>query len=162
MCILSWLFGCFAREDNSLRTSLSPEMKLAGTSSHQRNSTETGRFLASNSDYIRPASPILKKGHGHQTADDNGDKTVVPLPHNLRPMITHKQCLETQPLGPLMSSEATVPFHQEGKFCRLYDDEMTSDDSSAISFPSTYGDTSTATTESLPPPYSPNPYLGLF
>lgn len=158
MSFLAGLCGCFARNDASPQHSSSPEMQTNNSQSRARNSVQTGHFILSGSgDFIHVAGPGGRGGHGPPPGDleDGGYATVVPLPqYTPRPMSIHEKTLETNLRDPPMSSDSHGYGHDE-KNRHLYDEEVTSDGSSAISYPSSYGNTSTATRETPPPPYSP-------
>ncbi|RJE21338.1 hypothetical protein PHISCL_06323 [Aspergillus sclerotialis] len=98
--------------------------------------------------------------------DDDGYTPIVPLPrYTPRPTSVQEKTLEAHMRDPPISS-SDYPTISEEKRRNEYphpqeypprpDDEVTSDDvSSAFSFQSSYGNTSTATRETPPPPYSP-------
>ncbi|KAL4878932.1 hypothetical protein BJY04DRAFT_194936 [Aspergillus karnatakaensis] len=109
----------------------------------------------------------------------DGYTQVTPLPaYTPRPMSIQEKTLEAHMRDPAISNEtchshlstdekqrlaweeATNPSEQTPHYYYPYSthprqEEATSDVSSAISFPSSYGNTSTATRETPPPPYSP-------
>ncbi|KAJ5095879.1 hypothetical protein NUU61_005235 [Penicillium alfredii] len=160
MSFLSGLCGCFARSNSPPPSTSSPEMQMPGTHNNSRHSTQTGRFtLSSDGEFIRPAVPrIARREHGPlpADADDGGYAAVVPLPqYTPRPMSIHEKTLEAHMRDSSISSESQDTYPTDEKNRNLYDEEVTSDGSSAISFPSSYGNTSTATRETPPPPYSP-------
>ncbi|CAG7991596.1 unnamed protein product [Penicillium salamii] len=156
MSFLAGLCGCFVRDETDEKSphSSSPETV------HQRsdhNRVQTGSFtLSNNGQFIRTESPAGVNGHGPPTdSEDGGYSSVVPLPeYTARPMSLHEKTLESHMRDPSVSSE-TLSYPQDEKNRQLYDEEVTSDSSSAISFPSSFGNTSTATRETPPPPYSP-------
>ncbi|KAJ5748668.1 uncharacterized protein N7511_010364 [Penicillium nucicola] len=151
MSFLSALCGCFSREE---KTPSPPETMIQ----RPNNNIQTGHFtLNGDGQFIRP-SPSSSSGHsGHGPPDDSADgySSVVPLPqYTARPMSLHEKTLEAHMRDPSVSSESQE-YPVEEKNRNLYDEEVTSDASSAISYPSSYGNTSTATRETPPPPYSP-------
>ncbi|CAG8141633.1 unnamed protein product [Penicillium salamii] len=156
MSFLAGLCGCFVQDETDEKSphSSSPETV------HQRpdhNRVQTGSFtLSNNGQFIRTESPAGVNGHGPPTdSEDGGYSSVVPLPeYTARPMSLHEKTLESHMRDPSVSSE-TISYPQDEKNRQLYDEEVTSDSSSAISFPSSFGNTSTATRETPPPPYSP-------
>ncbi|OJJ46890.1 hypothetical protein ASPZODRAFT_131793 [Penicilliopsis zonata CBS 506.65] len=94
--------------------------------------------------------------------DDDGYAPVVPLPrYTPRPVSIHEKTLAAHMRDPPVSSE-DYPADEKGGNEYNYQEHLsraredtTSDVSSAISFPSSYGNTSTATRDTPPPPYSP-------
>lgn len=156
MSFLAGLCGCFTRDDASRQAS-SPEMQTTNHQGHIQQNIQTGHFtLSGEGDFIRTAG--LRGGHGPPPNDsDGGYASVIPLPqYTPRPMSIHEKTLETNMRDPPMSSDSSACARDE-KSRNLYDEEVTSDSSSAISYPSSYGNTSTATRETPPPPYSPRP-----
>lgn len=152
MSFLVSLCGCFVRNDATPRHS-GPEMQSSGSHSHSSNGVQTGRFtLSDQGEFIRSAG----SGHGPPADSDiGGYATVVPLPqYTPRPMSINEKTLESHLRDPPMSSDSN-PFDPDAKDRHMYHEEVTSDASSAISYPSSYGNTSTATRETPPPPYSP-------
>jgi hypothetical protein len=153
MSFLSGLCGCFAGDEGDTKPTRSSPPEMV----HQRpnrSGVQTGSFtLTSSGQFIRTEGPT---GTGHGPADsEDGGYTSVPLPqYTARPMSLHEKTLESHMRDPSVSSE-TVAYPQDEKDRHLYDEELTSDSSSAISFPSSFGNTSTATRETPPPPYSP-------
>ena len=152
MSFLAGLCGCFTRGEESPWSP--PEMQQSRPQ-HNRSGVQTGHFtLSGEGQFIRPSS----SGGGHgppPSAEDGGYASVVPLPqYTPRPMSIHEKTLEAHLRDPPQSSE-TNGFVQDEKNRNLYEEDVTSDGSSAISFPSSYGNTSTATRETPPPPYSP-------
>ena len=89
-----------------------------------------------------------------------GYASVAPLPpYTTRPLNASEKTLEAHMRDPPVSSSG---YARDEKNMELEPfpnapEEVTSDTSSAISFPSSYGNTSTATRETPPPPYSPGP-----
>lgn len=159
MSFLSGLCGCFAQDEHNekpSRSSTSPEM---ANRRPNHSGLQTGSFiLSSNGQFIHTAGPTGANGHGPPPADseDGGYSSVVPLPqYTARPMSLHEKTLESHMRDPSVSSESQDSYPQDEKDRHLYDEDVTSDSSSAISFPSSYGNTSTATRETPPPPYSP-------
>ncbi|KAJ5175021.1 uncharacterized protein N7482_000898 [Penicillium canariense] len=159
MSFLAGLCGCFTRDDVSPKASSQPEMQTAASQSRNRIGVQTGRFILSEEgDFIRADGPSGGRpglGPPPNDSDLGGYASVVPLPqYTPRPMSIHEKTLEAHLRDPPMSSDSTFSCHDE-KRPYLYDEELTSDSSSAISYPSSYGNTSTATRETPPPPYSP-------
>ena len=105
--------------------------------------------------------------HNHNHVNDEGYTPNVPLPrYTPRPMSIREKTLEAHMRDPPLSSSSSSvrqsytpdekhPYefdHSHGGHSR---DGVTADDvSSAFSFQSSYGNTSTATRETPPPPYS--------
>lgn len=154
MSFLAGLCGCFTRRETFPHSS-TREMQESRDQNRNRNGIQTGYFtLSAEGDFIRPAHST---GHGPPPADseDGGYASVVPLPqYTPRPMSIHEKTLEAHLRDPPQSSESNT-FAQDEKNPNLYEEDVTSDGSSAISYPSSYGNTSTATRETPPPPYSP-------
>ncbi|KAJ5236240.1 hypothetical protein N7489_006331 [Penicillium chrysogenum] len=155
MSFLSALCGCFARDEKPSQHHSSPEMS-------QRSNPagfQTGHFtLSGEGKFIRSAPQTGGHGHGPPPSDseDAGYSSVAPLPqYTARPMSLHEKTLEAHMRDPSISSESQNSYPQDEKSANRYDEDVTSDSSSAISFPSSYGNTSTATRETPPPPYSP-------
>ncbi|CAG7997747.1 unnamed protein product [Penicillium nalgiovense] len=155
MLFLSALCGCFARDEKSSQFHSSPEV----TQRPNPTGFQTGQFtLSGEGEFIRSALPTGGHGHGPPPSDseDSGYSSVVPLPqYTARPMSLHEKTLEAHMRDPSISSESQNPYPHDEKNANRYDEDVTSDSSSAISFPSSYGNTSTATRETPPPPYSP-------
>ena len=150
MSFFSALCGCFSREEKPCST---PETMIQ----RPNNGIQTGHFtLNGDGQFIRPSPSPGRNGHGpSDDSEDGGYSSVVPLPqYTARPMSLHEKTLEAHMRDPSVSSESQE-YPQEEKNRNLYDEEVTSDASSAISYPSSYGNTSTATRETPPPPYSP-------
>lgn len=130
-----------------------------------------------------PARPVPQDSYGTQNRDqiDNANGTnnddedgympVVPLPrYTPWPMSIREKTLETHMRDPPVSSSSSAPLagsdsytytpSSDEKHNYNYeredpDSRATADDvSSAFSFQSSYGNTSTATRETPPPPYS--------
>lgn len=107
----------------------------------------------------------------NNTADEDpgndGYNPIIPLPaYTPRPQSIHEKTLEAHLRDPPLSStdtntDAFPPYTDEKSVPYAYTppsqrpEDLTSDVSSAISFPSSYGNTSTATRDTPPPPYSP-------
>ncbi|KAJ5550791.1 hypothetical protein N7535_001269 [Penicillium sp. DV-2018c] len=166
MSFLSALCGCFSRATLDEKPSRGPTFPEPMTQRPNANGTQTGRFtLSASGEFIRPASYATgDQSHGPppSDSDDGGYSSVVPLPqYTARPMSLHEKTLESHMRDPPISSEHLNSYPQDEKNAYRYenashyDEEVTSDSSSAISFPSSYGNTSTATRETPPPPYSP-------
>ncbi|OQE30196.1 hypothetical protein PENFLA_c003G07057 [Penicillium flavigenum] len=155
MSFLSALCGCFTRDEKSSQSHSSPEM----TQRPNPTGFQTGQFtLSGEGEFIRSAPPTGGHGHGPPPSDseDAGYSSVVPLPqYTPRPMSLHEKTLEAHMRDPSISSESQNSYPHDEKNANRYDEDVTSDSSSAISFPSSYGNTSTATRETPPPPYSP-------
>ncbi|KAJ5579677.1 uncharacterized protein N7459_005662 [Penicillium hispanicum] len=158
MSFLAALCGCFTRDDASPHRPSAPEMQASNAVAHSQSSVQTGHFILSGSgEFIRVAGPGSQRGHGPPPSDseDGGYASVVPLPqYTPRPLSIHEKTLEAHLRDPPLSSDSHG-FHADEKSRNLYDEDVTSDGSSDISFPSSYGNTSTATRETPPPPYSP-------
>lgn len=156
MSFLAGLCGCFTRRGTFPQSS-TREMQESRDQNRNRNCIKTGQFtLSGEGDFISPAAST---GHGHgpppADSEDGGYASVVPLPqYTPRPMSIHEKTLEAHLRDPPQSSESYA-FAQDEKNRNLHEEDVTSDSSSAISFPSSYGNTSTATRETPPPPYSP-------
>ncbi|CAI7586621.1 unnamed protein product [Penicillium glandicola] len=151
MSFFSTLCGCFTQHEKPSK-SQSPEMM---TQRPNPNSIQTGRFtLSGEGEFIRPASPTGSHGHGPPPSDSEDEA---------RPMSLHEKTLEAHMRDPPISSESQTSYPHDEKnpnrsdedLTNRYDEDLTSDSSSAISYPSSYGNTSTATRETPPPPYSP-------
>lgn len=158
MSFLSGLCACFARDEQDEKSSPTSSSPQVMTQTPNYNGIQTGSFtLSSDGQFIRTQGPTGVNGHG-PLADsaDEGYTSVVPLPqYTARPMSLHEKTLEAHMRDPSVSSE-TASYPQDEKDRQLYDEEeVTSDSSSAVSFPSSFGNTSTATRETPPPPYSP-------
>jgi hypothetical protein len=160
MSFLSALCGCFSRDVTVEKASRDHPPPDSMTQRPHPNRIQTGRFMLSGSgEFIRSAAPANgDHEHGPPSSDseDGGYSSVVPLPqYTARPMSLHEKTLEAHMRDPSISSESQDSYPQDEKNASRYDEEVTSDSSSAISFPSSYGNTSTATRETPPPPYSP-------
>ncbi|CAL5870023.1 uncharacterized protein PFLUO_LOCUS4256 [Penicillium psychrofluorescens] len=155
MSFFSNLCGCFVCNHKASPSSSSRrEMQVSQGSTHTHSGVPTGRFiLSADGDFVRRAvDHEIGTEHGPHAAD-SGYTNVVPLPqYTARPMSSHEKTLEAHMRDPPVSSSE---YSTDEKSRNLYDEEVTSDGSSAISFPSSYGNTSTATRETPPPPYSP-------
>ncbi|KAJ5090931.1 hypothetical protein N7532_009615 [Penicillium argentinense] len=118
------------------------------------NGVQTGGFtLSGEGDFIRSTGAE----HGPRPADTEvgGYASVDPLPqYTARPMSVNEKTLESHLRDPSISSDSNA-FDSDEKARHEYHEEVTSDASSAFSYPSSYGNTSTATRETPPPPYSP-------
>ncbi|KAL4891730.1 hypothetical protein BDV59DRAFT_181642 [Aspergillus ambiguus] len=100
----------------------------------------------------------------HDPVEADGYTPIIPLPaYTPRPRSIQEKTLEAHMRDPPISSD-TATYRDEKAHFSLGDthtppsqrpEDLTSDVSSAISFPSSYGNTSTATRETPPPPYSP-------
>lgn len=151
--------GCFNRgPENAPPSSSQPEMQASThTWGQARNNVQTGRFtLTDDGEFIRAVNANGQDGHGPPSqSDDGGYASVVPLPqYTPRPMSIHEKTLESHMRDPSVSSDSNGYLHDE-KSRNLYEEEVASDTASTFSYPSSYGNTSTATRETPPPPYSP-------
>lgn len=114
------------------------------------------------------------QNHNHSSSSDNNynyNYNITPLPrYTPRPRSIHEKTLEAHLRDPPISNQSPYSTaleekrqHEYSPFCSAYEEgegeggeNVTADDvSSAISFQSSYGNTSTATRETPPPPYSP-------
>ncbi|KAB8255934.1 hypothetical protein BDV32DRAFT_129926 [Aspergillus pseudonomiae] len=99
--------------------------------------------------------------------EDDGYSPVVPLPrYTPRPVSIQEKTLEAHMRDPPVSSSENASnstYFQDEKDRLAFEmapnrnhnpEDLTSEVSSAISFPSSYGNTSTATRDTPPPPYS--------
>ncbi|KAB8269904.1 hypothetical protein BDV30DRAFT_176976 [Aspergillus minisclerotigenes] len=99
--------------------------------------------------------------------DEDGYSPVVPLPrYTPRPVSIQEKTLEAHMRDPPVSSSdyaSNSTYFQDEKDRLAFEttsnrnhnpEDLTSEVSSAISFPSSYGNTSTATRDTPPPPYS--------
>lgn len=159
MSFLAALCGCFTRDDVNPKSPSQPEMQTTTSQSRTRSGVQTGQFiLTDEGEIIRADGPLAgRTGHGAPPSDSDigGYASVVPLPqYTPRPLSIHEKTLEAHLRDPPVSSDSGPDYHDE-KRRHMYDDEVTSDSSSTISYPSSYGNTSTATRETPPPPYSP-------
>ncbi|KAJ5915794.1 hypothetical protein N7454_010935 [Penicillium verhagenii] len=159
MSFLSSLCGCFSHK-NAPPHSCQPEMQSIRqhhSQTHSHSGIQTGRFILSGEgEFIRAAGASEQDGHGPPPDDSNGGyASVVPLPqYTLRPTSIHEKTLEGNMRDPPISSDSQAYFADE-KNRNLYDEDVSSDSASTLSYPSSYGNTSTATRETPPPPYSP-------
>ncbi|KAJ5094356.1 hypothetical protein N7456_010217 [Penicillium angulare] len=159
MSFLSTLCGCFSRSDVSPRPSSQPEMQDTTRQNNARNSVQTGRFtLSGEGEFIRAAGTSGQDGHGHgpPPADsERGYTSVDPLPqYTPRPISIHEKTLEAHLRDPPISSDS-YGYHADEKSRGFADEDIASDTASTFSYPSSYGNTSTATRETPPPAYSP-------
>ena len=158
MSFLSGLCGCFSRDHASPHPSSQPEMQSTRQNqSHTHNGIQTGRFtLSGEGEFIRAAGSSEQDWHGPPPADSPGGyASVVPLPqYTPRPMSIAEKTLEGNMRDPPISSDSN-PYPADEKNRNLYDEDVSSDGASTFSYPSSYGNTSTATRETPPPPYSP-------
>ncbi|KAJ5376982.1 hypothetical protein N7509_013868 [Penicillium cosmopolitanum] len=156
MSFLANLCGCFTRSDTTPRPS-NPEMQSRAPT-HLRNGVQTGQFTLSDEGHFIRTDHGYGHAHGHGPPADSevgGYATVVPLPqYTPRPMSVNEKTLESHLRDPSMSSNSNS-FDPDEKNRHLYNEDLSSDASSIISYPSSYGNTSTATRETPPPPYSP-------
>lgn len=144
MSFFSSLCGCWTR----------PNTK------HQAQSEST----QSTHQHSHNNNPNYNHHHHNHPVEDDGYTPIIPLPaYTPRPRSIQEKTLEAHMRDPPISSETET--HPDEKAHYFDDDrhtppcqrpeDLTSDASSAISFPSSYGNTSTATRETPPPPYSP-------
>ena len=143
------LFCCFTPRCKSQRPSPSIQRNV------ERESTTLRTHISASSTHQNTANE-----------DDDDYPPPVPLPrYTPRPTSVQEKTLEAHMRDPPISS-SDYPTISEEKRQNEYsrpqehpprpDEEVTSDDvSSAFSFQSSYGNTSTATRETPPPPYSP-------
>lgn len=121
--------------------------------SSSRNSSQA-QCIPGNPSHNRPFHQE-NSTHDDGYGSEEGYTSVVPLPrYTPRPVSVNEKTLEAHMRDPPISS---ATYARDEKNLDLASDEVTSDVSSAISFPSSYGNTSTATRETPPPPYSPGP-----
>ncbi|KAJ5759031.1 hypothetical protein N7520_006187 [Penicillium odoratum] len=155
MSFLSGLCGCFARDHASPHSS-QPEMQSARHHQRHTHGIQTGHFtLSGEGDFIRAAGASEQDGDRPPADSDGGYASVVPLPqYTPRPMSIHEKTLEGNMRDPPISSDSNI-YPADEKNRNLYDEDVSSDSSSTLSYPSSYGNTSTATRETPPPPYSP-------
>ncbi|PTU24835.1 hypothetical protein P175DRAFT_0497944 [Aspergillus ochraceoroseus IBT 24754] len=147
---LSGLLSC------CLPTSCSPKSTTAAKQSPSVPHEDTNGHTSS------PSRPNMNQL-------DDGYTQVVPLPrYTARPMSIREKTLEAhmrdhpissdQLRSSMIADEKQRLAWEESASPDYSREEVTSDVSSAISFPSSYGNTSTATRETPPPPYSPPPW----
>ncbi|OJI99101.1 hypothetical protein ASPVEDRAFT_25940 [Aspergillus versicolor CBS 583.65] len=140
---------------------------------NEKSEAPTAERPAPNSTTTHPSSPNPSSNHDINNLEppQNGYNQVVPLPaYTPRPMSIREKTLEAHMRDPPVSNETYLssgekqrlaweeaanspdyyPYHTHPR-----PEDVSSDASSAISFPSSYGNTSTATRETPPPPYSP-------
>ncbi|KAI9924590.1 hypothetical protein ASPWEDRAFT_518709 [Aspergillus wentii DTO 134E9] len=149
MSFLQGLCGCIARPSSPPRPTPAPQMMTV--SDHPRRSSNTRSWTEGDDWAItRP------------TDHDAGYSSVVPLPrYTPRPVSIQEKTLAAHMRDPSISSSSlSSSSYPDEKSRNVYHssnrpEDLTSDVSSAISFPSSYGNTSTATGETPPPPYSP-------
>ncbi|KAF4205538.1 hypothetical protein CNMCM8927_006164 [Aspergillus lentulus] len=152
MSLLSGLCGCFAPKS-------SPRPPSARAPSRAMAETHHHHHYHNDSNFTPHHHP--DEGPVYMTFDEDGYTPPVPLPrYTPRPMSSiQEKTLEAHMRDPPISSSRSIAsLHDEKNprdFASTDGDELTSDVSSAISFPSSYGNTSTATRETPPPPYSP-------
>ncbi|KAF9893590.1 hypothetical protein FE257_010902 [Aspergillus nanangensis] len=148
MAFFSFLCGCWTRPNTPLPQNPNPDF--------QPHRHQDG-----------PPTTSVTNG---LNIDDDGYSHVTPLPaYTPRPQSINEKTLEAHMRDPPISSTDAQFRDEKSRF--IFDDsysnndthtprsqrpeDLTSDVSSAISFPSSYGNTSTATRETPPPPYSP-------
>ena len=140
--ICGWFFGC-----------------ACGVSADRGGETLCGPVTRNNDHGPSPAD-----GRNDHDRDGMGDgyESVVPLPRYTRwPTSVHEKTLEMHMQDGSLSfadynnDEKRHSSFDDSEPFPSYKEDVASDTSSAISFPSSYGNTSTATRETPPPPYSP-------
>lgn len=94
---------------------------------------------------------------------DDGYVPVVPLPrYTPRPMSSYEKTLQGHPRDPSTSSMSGPRDEKDRQDvkepCSPTNEDANSIVSSVVSIPSSHGNTSTATRETPPPPYSPPPW----
>lgn len=166
---MSFLCGCFTSSNGTSKSELSgprgrPEMRQQQHPSHNHHAHGNG--------VVGDHRYTLNSGDSASGEDDG--YFSVPLPrYTPRPMSIQEKTLAAHMRDPSISSaqyefpadekHAYEAEAEEGDMASNPDrrgrahEELTSDASSAFSFPSTFGNTSTATRETPPPPYSPRP-----
>lgn len=149
---------------------------------NEKSEAPTAEYQTPNSTTTHPSNPNPSSNHDINNLEppQNGYNQVVPLPaYTPRPMSIREKTLEAHMRDPPVSNETYhqqqhdetylstdekqhmaweeaanspdyYPYHTHPR-----PEDVSSDVSSAISFPSSYGNTSTATRETPPPPYSP-------
>ncbi|KAL4919530.1 hypothetical protein BDW62DRAFT_179108 [Aspergillus aurantiobrunneus] len=141
--------------------------------STQKHETRTVQPSSTNSTTQSP-NPISNHDISALEPPQNGYNQIVPLPaYTPRPVSIHEKTLAAHMRDPPISNETCQSHLNTDKKQRLAweeaanspdyypysshprPEEVSSDVSSAVSFPSSYGNTSTATRETPPPPYSP-------
>src|ERR1700761_6754943 len=138
MSFLANLCGCFAcnHKPSPSSSTSRPEMQVSRRPTHTRSGVPTGHFtLSAEGDFVRRAvDDDIGAEYGPHTAG-SGYTNVVPLPqYTPRPMSAHEKTLEAHMRDPSVSSSE---YFTNEKSRNLYDEEeVTSDGSSAISFPS--------------------------
>ncbi|KAF7165299.1 hypothetical protein CNMCM6106_001523 [Aspergillus hiratsukae] len=153
MSFLSGLCGCFAPK-YSPRSPSAPAPSQAMAQTHHHHHHNNSNF---------PSHHHPDEGPVYMTFDEDGYTPPIPLPrYTPRPMSSmQEKTLEAHMRDPPISSSRSIASLHDEKNPRDFtstdgdEHELTSDVSSAISFPSSYGNTSTATRETPPPPYSP-------
>lgn len=172
MALLRHIFCCFPRA-SSLKT---PEMaesvppRPVPWPLYQNRADEW-----SQSHINIPSRAVINGNHGECDGrpggdDGNGYTPVIPLPrYTPRPLSIREKTVEAHMRHPPSSPSPSSSSRPGSGFWvdekQRYDyepsqnrDSVTADDvSSAFSFQSSYGNTSTATRETPPPPYSPMP-----
>ncbi|KAF7714812.1 Uncharacterized protein PECH_008022 [Penicillium ucsense] len=160
MSFLAGLCSCFSSGDVQPQVAPSrPEMQMRSSSNVTPSGVQTGSYTYNDrGEVVRIESPLARRlGHGPSRSDldSGGYASVVPLPqYTPRPMSVHEKTLEAHLRDAPVSSDSSSVYQDE-KRRQAYEDEATSDNSSVFSYPSSFGNTSTATRETPPPPYSP-------
>ncbi|KAF7590471.1 hypothetical protein BBP40_002816 [Aspergillus hancockii] len=149
MSILNILCGCVTRSPPAYQSTAQPRQQ---TPQIRDNGTTTNNRTNN-------SPPDID--------DEDGYFPVVPLPrYTPRPMSIQEKTLEAHMRDPPISSvdynndSTTYPDEKDHYTFETIPnrnnnpEDLTSEASSAISFPSSYGNTSTATRDTPPPPYS--------
>ncbi|KAB8076161.1 hypothetical protein BDV29DRAFT_93322 [Aspergillus leporis] len=149
MSILNILCGCVIRSPPSCQFTIQPR--------HQAPQTRDNGTTTNNTTNNSP--PDID--------EEDGYNPVIPLPrYTPRPMSIQEKTLEAHMRDPPISpsdydNDSTSYPDEKDRYAfetapnRNHNPEdLTSEVSSAISFPSSYGNTSTATRDTPPPPYS--------
>ncbi|KAL5360997.1 hypothetical protein BJX96DRAFT_151213 [Aspergillus floccosus] len=151
MSFFSSLCGCWTRPNTKDQAKLESSQST-NQHSHNHDHDHNHNYHPNNQTHNHPA-------------EDDGYTPIIPLPaYTPRPLSIEEKTLEAHMRDPPISSD-TARYPDEKAHYSFNDDthtppsqrpeDLTSDVSSAISFPSSYGNTSTATRETPPPPYSP-------
>jgi len=146
MSFLASLCGCFTRDPSEKSTPQSRPGSIRGD-----NLTQPPHYNQNHENH-----------HGPSWDVNNGYSSVAPLPpYTPRPVSMQEKTLHSNTHN---NTDGTTPHDPDQKTRHEFQesrspsaDDVGSDASSAISFPSSYGNTSTATRETPPPPYSSSP-----
>lgn len=147
MAFLSYLCGCFACHSPSCLSRSSAQVRS------DQNTESITQHPDSNSSHDAAPNEMLM---------DDGYSAVAPLPrYTPRPVSIQEKTLQLHMRDPPVSSDSRP---MDEKNPRDFEEPRSptgsdagSDASSTISMPSSYGNTSTATRETPPPPYSAHP-----